>query len=120
MRPDESFDENSVKAKVTFAAAQLVYTLLFLLPTPLMYDSKTLCLGAVGVWALAVTYNGASYYLDVSATTNIRVAYRHVVTWNLLAPLCVSTRTVHAGAPSTSEVDIGQRLRHSFLLHRWR
>ena len=41
MRPGEAFDETTKKTKLTFWAAQLVYTILTLLPVPLVWHSKT-------------------------------------------------------------------------------
>merc|ERR1719411_1364215 len=67
MKPGEDLDPESVKTKMVFAACQLVYTLLTILPTPFLYGSYRLsCAYLVFIFGWG-TWNGASYYIEVFA-----------------------------------------------------
>lgn len=61
----EVFDPVTLKTKAVFMVTQLVYTVLTLAPTPLLYDYKwlhaafLLCIGLNAVW------NGSAYYIEV-------------------------------------------------------
>ena len=65
MAPDESFDDASRKTKLTFWAGQLVYTVVTLVATPLLWRYKALhALCLFSMFATAI-YSGASYYIEV-------------------------------------------------------
>jgi len=65
--PGEDLDPESLKAKVTFAITQLVYTLITILPTPFLFHSYRLsCIYMVLLYGFG-TWNGASYYIEVFA-----------------------------------------------------
>jgi len=65
--PHEEFDAESLKAKVTFAAVQMVYTLITFLPTSALYSSyRFSCVYLVILYSWG-TWNGASYYIEVFA-----------------------------------------------------
>ena len=65
MAPDESFDDASRKTKLTFWAGQLVYTVITLSFTPLLWRYKALhALCLFSMFATAI-YSGASYYIEV-------------------------------------------------------
>ena len=65
MRPGEAFDETTKKTKLTFWAAQLVYTILTLLPVPLVWHSKTVHAAFLVFMFTTAVYNGASYYIEI-------------------------------------------------------
>jgi len=65
--PGEDLDPDSLKAKITFAITQLVYTLITILPTPFLFHSYRLsCIYMVLLYGFG-TWNGASYYIEVFA-----------------------------------------------------
>ncbi|KAJ8603470.1 hypothetical protein CTAYLR_005103 [Chrysophaeum taylorii] len=65
MRCDEEFDETAWLTKVTFWVGQLIYTLLTLLPVPLMWASRQVHAAFLAFMYLTSIYNGASYYIEV-------------------------------------------------------
>jgi len=66
-QPGEDLIADSLKAKVTFAVTQLVYTMITILPTPFLYNSYRLsCVYLVLLYGCG-TWNGASYYIEVFA-----------------------------------------------------
>jgi len=65
--PGEDLDPEAFKTKITFAATQLVYTLITVIPTPFLYSSYRLsCIYLVLLYGFG-TWNGASYYIEVFA-----------------------------------------------------
>lgn len=65
--PGEDLDPDSVKAKTVFSSLQLLYTLITILPTPLLYTSyRASCAYLVFIFGWG-TWNGASYYIEVFA-----------------------------------------------------
>jgi len=65
--PGEDLDPEALKTKITFAATQLVYTLITVIPTPFLYSSYRLsCIYLVLLYGFG-TWNGASYYIEVFA-----------------------------------------------------
>ena len=66
MDPGEDLVADSIKTKITFAVTQLVYTLITILPTPFLFSSYRLsCIYLVLLYGCG-TWNGASYYIEVS------------------------------------------------------
>ena len=66
MGPGEDLVADSIKTKITFAITQLVYTLITILPTPFLFSSYRLsCIYMVLLYGCG-TWNGASYYIEVS------------------------------------------------------
>jgi len=63
MRPNEEFDATTLKTKLVFMGAQLVYTVAALLPTKLMWDYEAVALAFLIFWAVTAQYNGATYYM---------------------------------------------------------
>jgi len=61
----ERFNPSSLKTKVVFMSAQLVYTIVTLLPTILMYRNVYVHAAFLAVWSLAAAFNGSSFYVDV-------------------------------------------------------
>jgi len=65
--PGEDLDPEAFKTKITFAATQLVYTLITVIPTPFLYSSyRFSCIYLVLLYGFG-TWNGASYYIEVFA-----------------------------------------------------
>lgn len=65
MRKDEEFDEATWRTKFTFWGAQLMYTMLTLLPVKFMWESREVHATLLALMYLAAIYNGASYYIEV-------------------------------------------------------
>lgn len=65
MRRDEAFDAETRKTKLAFWGFQLLYTLVTLAPTPLLWRRKALHVAWIGLMFSAAVYNGASYYIEV-------------------------------------------------------
>lgn len=61
----ERFNASSLKTKIVFMSAQLLYTIVTLLPTILMYDHFYVHAAFLAVWSLAAAFNGSSFYVDV-------------------------------------------------------
>ena len=69
--PGEELVADSVKTKITFAVTQLVYTLITIIPTPFLFSSYRLsCVYMVLLYGFG-TWNGASYYIEVSCSISI-------------------------------------------------
>ena len=65
MRRDEDFDPAARKTKLTFWAAQLLYTVVTLAPAPLMWRSRRAHEAFLVAMFTTAVYNGASYYIEV-------------------------------------------------------
>ena len=65
MRRDEDFDPCTRKTKLTFWAAQLLYTVVTLAPAPLMWRSRRAHEAFLIAMFTTAVYNGASYYIEV-------------------------------------------------------
>jgi len=65
MRRDEEFDDATWRTKFTFWIAQFAYTLLTLLPVPVLWASRDAHCACLLVVYVAAVYNGASYYIEV-------------------------------------------------------
>lgn len=96
MGPHEHFDASSLRTKVCFMVAQLIYTLLTLLPTKLMYDHWWLHTAYLSIVGLTAVWNGSVYYIEVFAR---KYGLRAVVT-----PVATPTSALQgaAGLPSPS------------------
>jgi hypothetical protein len=77
MGKDEVFDPNSVKTKVIFCTAQLIYTVFTFVVTPFVFASYILHL----LWSLAiggvVLINGAEFYMEVFSRRYISSVEKH-------------------------------------------
>lgn len=67
MGPHEKLTDNGAKTKMLFMSAQLVYTIVTLLPTPLMYTNMYVHIAFLALYSLAATHNGARFYFEVFA-----------------------------------------------------
>jgi len=67
LRPDSEFDSDTLSTKISFMAAQLVYTGLTLAPMPLLYSSFGAGLALLVAWCAIVLFNGANFYFEVFA-----------------------------------------------------
>lgn len=65
LRKDERFSESSNTSKAIFVSAQLVFTIVTLLPVYMLYHSHTLCVAMSCVWIGASVWNGSEYYIEV-------------------------------------------------------
>ena len=65
LRSDEHFDCYSVKTKMIFMGAQLLYSVGTFLPTVLLYNSEMLHVGFLIFIFCAAAFNGASFYIEV-------------------------------------------------------
>ena len=64
MQSEEVFNAETVKTKLIFIVAQLVYTLITLLPVPLLYISynfSVVYIGAIFGWTL---WRGSNFYYE--------------------------------------------------------
>jgi hypothetical protein len=64
MGPTQKFDPESAQTKLIFVMTQLTYTIITLLPIPLIYSSYWLHTVYVSVVCLIAIWNGGSYYIE--------------------------------------------------------
>ena len=64
MEAEEEFDADTVKTKLIFVSAQLVYTLATLGPVPLLYTSPALSSAYMGLVLGWCALQGAAQYLQ--------------------------------------------------------
>jgi hypothetical protein len=65
MRKDETFNSKTMKTKLIFVTAQLIYTLLCFLPSLLFYHNFYLHVFYLTYLITTAVHNGASYYIEV-------------------------------------------------------
>lgn len=65
MGATENFDARTIKTKLTFVCLQMLYTLVTLAPVPLLYANVWVHTLTLVFSYLCVTWNGASYYIEV-------------------------------------------------------
>jgi len=62
---DEVFDSSTLKTKLIFVVAQVIFTLVTILPTPFLYSSYNLsCVYICIIFGLCI-WRGGSYYIEV-------------------------------------------------------
>jgi hypothetical protein len=67
LKADEGFDPDATKTKIVFWIGQLIFTVLTLLPVPVLWANQAANLGYL-LFVLAVSiYNGANYYFEIFA-----------------------------------------------------
>jgi len=64
MAPNEVFDASTFKTKLTMVTAQLIYTLITLVPVPFLFASYTVSTVYLGCIYLMVLWRGASDYMQ--------------------------------------------------------
>lgn len=64
-KKEEEFDSRMLKTKAVFVVAQLIFTCVAFLPTPLMYYSSTFHLLYILAIITSSVFNGASFYIEV-------------------------------------------------------
>ena len=68
VKAEEDLDPAHIKTKLIFVATQLIYTMLLVLPSFVVYRNYYLsCFWLVAVF-LKGTWNGASYYIEIFST----------------------------------------------------
>jgi Protein of unknown function (DUF2838) len=70
LKPGQPFDPATTLTKVVFMTMQLLYTLVTLLPTYAMFNNYWIHSGILVLYGLAATWNGSSYYIEVSSSAN--------------------------------------------------
>ena len=69
---DEDFDPDALKTKLVFWTGQLIFTLITLLPTPLLFVSYAANTGYILFVLSTAVYNGSNYYFEVFAARYIQ------------------------------------------------
>lgn len=64
---DEEYDSRTLKTKLVFVVAQLLFTCVSYVLTPLMYYSGTFHLAYILAIIMCAVFNGASFYIEVFA-----------------------------------------------------
>jgi hypothetical protein len=64
---DEDYDSRTLKTKAVFVFAQLLYTCVAFIPTPLMYYSERFHFIYILLIITSSVFNGASFYIEVFA-----------------------------------------------------
>lgn len=64
-RKDEEYDSRTMKTKIVFVCAQLIFTVVSFLPTPLMYNYSGFHLTWIIFIVTSAVFNGASFYIEV-------------------------------------------------------
>jgi len=62
---DEDYDSRTMKTKIVFVIAQLLFTVVSFLPTPLMYHYSGFHLTWIIFIITSAVFNGASFYIEV-------------------------------------------------------
>jgi hypothetical protein len=65
--PQETFDAKSIKTKLIFSVTQLLFTVVCLLPSCFIFDSRDSHTFYIVALFVAAVYNGGSYYIEVFA-----------------------------------------------------
>ncbi|KNC51283.1 uncharacterized protein AMSG_07288 [Thecamonas trahens ATCC 50062] len=102
MGPTEKFDASTVKTKVIFMATQFVYTVITILPIPIIYSSVHLHIALLVALLGVSLWNGANFYFDVfSRRYEAKFADgRH----NVSSAIGIDPPAVLAGSPPASPV----------------
>uniref|UniRef100_A0A7S3MDK0 Glycerophosphocholine acyltransferase 1 n=1 Tax=Spumella elongata TaxID=89044 RepID=A0A7S3MDK0_9STRA len=62
---EEDYDSRTMKTKIVFVVAQLIFTLVSFLPTPLMYHYSGFHLTWILFIVTSAVFNGGSFYIEV-------------------------------------------------------
>lgn len=96
------FDSDTLATKLTFMAAQLIYTGLTLLPMPLLYRSYGAGLALIIFWCAVVLNNGASFYFEVFSR-------RYAAERGLVKPSSASeSEATSSGGDASGESEVDQ------------
>lgn len=64
-KKDEDYDSRTLKTKIVFVFAQLIFTVVSFIPTPLMYRYSGFHLTWIILIVTSAVFNGASFYIEV-------------------------------------------------------
>lgn len=78
LHSQEMFDPDTLKTKLIFMSAQLLYTFITLLPTLLMLRYFSANIGMILMYVVVAIWNGGCYYFDVFAERYLATVQKHI------------------------------------------